>query len=107
MSNLAEVTTNSFQEQVLDYKGLTLVDFWASWCGPCKMLAPTLEAVQNELGEQINIVKLDVESYPEIAQRYRVTNIPLMLLFKDGEQVGSLLGNQPKAKIVGFINDHA
>ena len=107
MSNLGTVNDGNFQSEVIGREGLTLVDFWASWCGPCKMLAPTLEQVQSEMGDQVKIVKLNVEENPNTAMQYKVTNIPLMLLFKNGERVGQILGNVPKNKITTLIQDNA
>lgn len=106
MSTLANVKENEFQDTVLDRKGLTLVDFWAEWCGPCKMLTPTLEQVQNEMGDQVKIVKVNIEDNPGVASQFRITNIPLMILFKDGKQAGQLLGNQPKKRIVELIESN-
>ncbi|CAM2066089.1 thioredoxin [Sulfidibacter corallicola] len=107
MSNLTAVTAGSFDAEVVNSDTLTLVDFWASWCGPCRMLAPTLERVQEERGDLVKIVKVNIEENPDVATRFKVTNIPLMLLFKDGQVVDQLLGNQPKAKIDKMIESHA
>ena len=86
--------------------GLVLVDFWASWCGPCRVLAPTLESIQEELGARIKIIKLNVEESPSIAAKFNVTSIPLMILFKDGEKVDQWVGNLPKSKILEGLNAH-
>ena len=106
MSNLTAVNTDTFDSEVTNHNGLTLVDFWASWCGPCRLLAPTLEKVQGEREDTVKIVKVNIEENPEIAQRFRVQNIPLMILFKDGQMVDQLLGNQPKVKIEKMLDSH-
>jgi len=107
MSKLDSVDEASFSNEVLERDGLALVDFWASWCGPCLMLAPKLEEIQEELGEKIKIVKLNIEENPGIAQQYRVMNIPFMALFKNGERVDQLVGNLPKKDILAMIERHA
>ncbi len=106
MSQLESVTEAQFEESVLGREGLTLVDFWASWCGPCLMLAPKLEEIQEEMGEGIKVVKLNIEENPGIAQQYRVMNIPFMMLLKNGEKVDQLVGNLPKKDIVAMIERH-
>ena len=106
MSTLASVTEQSFETDVLNRKGLTLVDFWASWCAPCRQLAPTLEQIQAEKGDALKIVKLNIEEYPEIAAQFRIQNIPFMMLFKDGKQVDQMVGNRPKRDILSWIENH-
>ncbi len=106
MSKMENVNEARFQEAVLDFEGLVLVDFWATWCAPCRMLAPTLEQVQDELSGKVKIVKVNIEESPSIASQYRIVNIPFMMLFKDGRQIGSLIGNQSKAKISGLIQNN-
>ncbi len=104
--SLKNATDANFQQEVLNAPSLVLVDFWATWCGPCRMLAPTLEAIQEEMGEKVSIVKVNIEENPQIAAQYRITNIPYMMFFKGGQTVGSLLGNQPKGKIQAAIESH-
>lgn len=106
MSKPITAGTDDFDQAVLQRKGLTLVDFWAPWCGPCRQLAPTLEQIGDEMGDQIQVVKVDIQDHPEIGARFRVMNIPFMMLFKDGQQVDQLLGNHPKAKITSMIQNH-
>lgn len=103
--SLENVTEANF-DATIDSENLTLVDFWASWCGPCRMLGPTLEKVQGEMGDAVNIVKCNIDENPGIASKFKVMNIPLMILFKDGEAVGQIVGNQPKNKIVKLIQEH-
>lgn len=106
MSNLHSSNDANFNSDVIEQPGLTLVDFWAPWCGPCKMLTPTLEKVKGDLGDSLKIVKVNIDENQSLAGQYRVMNIPLMLLFKDGQQVDSLSGNQPKGKIVDMVERH-
>ena len=87
---LKEVTEQDFQSTV--DSGVTLVDFWAEWCGPCRMVTPVLEELQNELGDSAKIVKLNVDENPNIAQQFGISGIPTMLLFKDGRVVDKLVG---------------
>ena len=87
---LKEVTEQDFQSTV--DCGVTLVDFWAEWCGPCRMVTPVLEELQGELGDRAQIVKLNVDENPNIAQQFGISGIPTMLLFKDGQVVDKLVG---------------
>ena len=87
---LKEVTEQDFQSTV--DSGVTLVDFWAEWCGPCRMVTPVLEELQSELGDSAKIVKLNVDENPNIAQQFGISGIPTMLLFKDGRVVDKLVG---------------
>ena len=106
MSSLKNVTDSDFQSEVVSKSGLTLVDFWAPWCGPCRALGPTLEQIANENGS-VNIVKVNIDANQDVAVTYGVTQIPYMALFKDGKVVDSLLGNQPKSKITQMLSTHA
>ena len=106
MSKPIVANTDDFNAVVTESKGLTLVDFWAPWCGPCRLLAPTLEQVANEMDGKVQIVKVDIDQNPEISAQYRVMNIPFMVLFKDGNRVDQLLGNHPKEKITAMIQNH-
>ncbi|CAM2006402.1 thioredoxin [Acanthopleuribacter pedis] len=106
MSNLAVATDDTFDTEVKNRPGLTLVDFWAPWCGPCRMLAPTLEKVQNEMGDKVKIVKVDIQENEKVAQQFNIQNIPFMMLFKDGNPVDQLMGNQPKPKIEKMVTAH-
>ncbi|WP_420601123.1 thioredoxin [Flagellimonas sp.] len=92
--------------KLIKSKPRVLVDFYADWCGPCKVLAPILSQVKEELGDQIRIAKIDVDKNPKIAGKYQVRGVPTMLLFKDGKQVWRQSGVVQKNELVNIINSH-
>lgn len=102
---IKEVTQSTWEEEVINSSVPTLVDFWAPWCGPCRMLAPTLKSIQNDR-DDIKVVKLNIDEEGDIATKFRIMNIPFMMLFKNGESAGSLVGNQPRNKIESFLEEH-
>jgi thioredoxin 1 len=87
--------------------GLVLADFWAPWCGPCKMIAPVLEELDSEMGEKVKIVKVDVDENQETAGKYGVMSIPTLIVLKDGEVVDKVIGFQPKEALAELLNKHA
>ncbi|MBO9712864.1 thioredoxin TrxA [Sphingomonas sp.] len=97
------ITDDSFQADVLNSDKPVLVDFWAEWCGPCRMIAPALEEIAEELGEQVTIVKLDIDENPDAPSKYGVRGIPTMILFKNGEVAATQVGALPKSGIKQFI----
>lgn len=97
-----KLTTENFENEVLNAKGTVLVDFYATWCGPCKMLAPVLEEFANE-HEEIKVCKLDVDEATPVAIKYGVASIPTLILFKDGEVVKQTLGYQTKDQLESFV----
>jgi len=97
------VTDASFQADVLDSETPVLVDFWAEWCGPCKMIAPALDEISDELSGKVTIAKMDIMENPEVPGRIGVQSIPLMVLFKGGQPVAQKLGAAPKSQLKGWI----
>ena len=97
------ITDASFQTDVLDSDTPVLVDFWADWCGPCKMIAPALEEISDELAGQVTFAKMDIMENPEVPGRIGVQSIPLMVLFKGGQPVAQKLGAAPKSQLKGWI----
>lgn len=101
-----KVTDTTFEDVVVNSKTPILVDFWAEWCGPCKMIAPVLEELAQELDGQLLIGKLDVDNNPDTAMAFGVMSIPTLLLFKDGEPVDRIVGFQPKAQLKRRLETH-
>lgn len=101
---IAHATDQSFAADTKE--GLVLADFWAPWCGPCKMIAPLLEEIDGEMEGKVKITKLDVDENPETARNFGVMSIPTLILFKNGEVVGKVVGYQPKEALTEFIEKH-
>ncbi|MDI4657617.1 thioredoxin [Xanthobacter autotrophicus] len=102
--SVEKVSDQNFEQDVLQSSAPVIVDFWAEWCGPCRMVAPILEEVSGEMGEKIRIVKLNVDENPATASKYGIMSIPTLLLFKDGKIASRQVGAAPKAKLVQWIN---
>lgn len=96
-----QISDATFQNETSS--GTVLVDFWAPWCGPCKMIAPILDELSAEVGDKAKIVKINVDDNPESAAKYNVMSIPTLLVFKDGQVVDQLVGVQPKEKLKAVI----
>lgn len=101
-----DVTTDNFDELVLASEKPVLVDFWAEWCGPCRMISPVLEELSNEYSEKITVAKVNVDFEPDLAMRYNVTGIPLVGLFQGGQMVKQLVGARPKASYLEELAEY-
>ena len=104
--NIVELSDQNFDTEVLHSSVPVMVDFWAEWCGPCKMLAPTVEAVANEYAGKVKVAKLNVDDNVSTASRYNIRGIPTLLVFKDGQIKEQLVGTQPKSAIEKALNKY-
>ncbi|MEF9991575.1 MAG: thioredoxin [Romboutsia sp.] len=100
------INTSQFRSDVENGKGVVVVDFYATWCGPCKMLAPVFESLAQEMNGEVRFVKVDIDQSLEIAQKFNISTVPTMMIFKDGRPVESLVGFMPKEKIKGKVKSH-
>ncbi|HZG70929.1 MAG TPA: thioredoxin [Chondromyces sp.] len=102
---IVNATDQTFSAETAE--GLVLVDFWAPWCGPCKMIAPVLEELDSELSDKVKIVKIDVDENQETAGKFGVMSIPTLILLKNGEVADKVIGFQPKEALTELVNRHA
>ena len=105
MAEPIEVTESNWEEQVLQSDVPVMVDFWAEWCGPCKMIAPSVHDMAVEYDGQLSVGKLDVDNSPQIAMKYGVRSIPALIFFKDGQPVDQIVGAVPKGRLKQKIDD--
>jgi len=100
---VGKVSDATFESEVLKASGPVVVDFWAEWCGPCRMIAPALDEISGSLGEKVKIVKLNVDENPNTAAKYGIMSIPTLMIFKNGELASRQVGAAPKQKLEQWI----
>ncbi|KAF0145237.1 MAG: thioredoxin [Thermodesulfovibrionales bacterium] len=101
---IVEVTTSTWDKEVLQDKGLVMIDFWAVWCGPCRMIAPTVEELAKEYAGKIKVAKLNTDENPDIASKYKIMGIPTIMFFKGGQRVDQVVGAVPKNQLKSKID---
>lgn len=103
---IVAVTDATFEQEVLQAEGPVLVDYWAEWCGPCKMIAPVLDELAEQYGDKIKIAKLNIDENPDTAPQYGIRGIPTLMIFKDGEVAGTKVGAASKSDLSQFIDEN-
>lgn len=104
--NVITLTTANFDETIRSATTPVLVDFWAEWCAPCRLLAPLVENLSNEYGEKLAVCKIDIDSSPKVAARFGITSLPTLILFRDGSPVGRHVGVATPVKLRSFLSEH-
>jgi len=102
-NNVVAVTIDNFESEVLNSDTLVLIDFWASWCGPCMMLAPVIDEIADEMLGKLKVCKIDVDESGKLAEKYGVLSIPTLVFVKDGEEVAKSIGVKPKSEILKLV----
>jgi thioredoxin 1 len=104
--NIHTATDTNFESEVLKAKGVALIDFWAEWCGPCRMLGPTIDSLADQFQGKVKVYKMNVDENPNTPTRFHVRGIPTVIILKDGQLVDQLVGNQPKDAFVSALSKH-
>lgn len=102
--SVINLDSKNFEEEVLNSEVPVLIDFWATWCGPCRMMAPVVEEIANEVGEKAKVCKLNIDENKEIAEKYDVMSIPTFIIIKNGKVAATTVGVQPKENIIKLLN---
>lgn len=103
---MIEVNANNFEQEVMNEDKVIVADFWATWCGPCRMLSPILSEVSEEMSDKIKVVKINVDDNPMLAQQFRVKNLPTVMVIKNGQIRDMMVGFRPKHEVVKFVKNH-
>jgi len=106
MSSAAQVTDSTFKQEVLDSEVPVLVDFWAPWCGPCRMVAPVVDEISTQYEGQIKVVKVNTDENPNVASQYGIRSIPTLMIFKGGQRVDMVVGAVPKSTLSDTLEKH-
>ena len=106
MSTAAQVTDSSFKQEVLDSDVPVLVDFWAPWCGPCRMVAPVVDEISEQYKGQIKVVKVNTDENPQVASQYGIRSIPTLMIFKNGQKVDMVVGAVPKSTLASTLEKY-
>lgn len=101
---IVEATTATWDKEIIQVQGLVMVDFWAVWCGPCRMIAPTVEELAKEYIGKVKVAKLNTDDNPDVASRYKIMGIPTIIFFKDGQKVDQIVGAVPKPQLKAKID---
>ncbi len=103
---VTEINTNNFDSEVVNYAGITVVDFFADWCGPCRKMGPILEEVEKELGSNVKFTKINTDNNIEMAKKYQVSGLPTLMIFKNGAPAERMVGLMPKSSIITNIEKY-
>lgn len=101
--NVTELNKDNFEKEVMEANVPVLIDFWASWCGPCRMMSPVIDKIAEEMGDKVKVCKVNVDENHELAEKYEIMTIPAFIVIKNGQEAGRTIGVQPKEDILKLI----